>query len=106
MKEKKGLLHREIADTVQRLDGDIFEVLEHYRSSVSFLEEYNERYGTSIAFNDKTDPNKRLLLFYSEMLAILRQVLSTERDKNIRAELGNLGPVVVKLLKSVPFLMS
>lgn len=98
MKEKKGLLHREIADTVQRLDGDIFEVLEHYRSSVSFLEEYNERYGTSVAFNDKTDPNKRLLLFYSEMLAILRQVLSTERDKNIRAELRDeIGDVLHRM---------
>lgn len=31
LKEKKGLLHREIADVLQCLDGDIFEVLEHYR---------------------------------------------------------------------------
>ena len=30
-KEKKGLLHREIAHTLQRLDGDMFEVVEHYR---------------------------------------------------------------------------
>ena len=98
MKEKKGLLHREIAHTIQRLDGDIFEVLEHYRSSVSFLEEYNERHRDAATFTDKIDPNKRLLLYYSEMLAILRQVLSIERDKNIRAELRDeIGDVLHRM---------
>ena len=98
MKEKKGLLHREIADTVQRLDGDVFEVLEHYRSSVSFLEEYNERHRAVAISNDKIDPNMRLLLYYSEMLAILRDVLSMERDRNIRSELRDeIGDVLHRM---------
>ena len=89
LKEKKGLLHREIADTVRRLDGDIVECLEHYRSAVSFLEEFNERHRSAAVASDKSDQelNKQLLQYYSEMLAILRQVLSIERDSNVKVEL-------------------
>lgn len=84
-KEKKGLLRREIADTVQFLDGNIFEVLEHYRSSVSFLEEFNERQrAANVTEKSDHELNRRLLLYYSEMLAILRQVFGTERDREER----------------------
>lgn len=101
LKEKKGLLHREIAYTVQRLDGDIFEVLEHYRSSVSFLEEFNERHRMAVGVRGKSDHeelNRRLLLYYSEMLTILRQVLDIERDRNIKAELcDEIGDVLHRM---------
>ena len=90
LKEKKGLLHRDIAKIVQRLDGDTFEVLEHYRSCVSFLEEFNEWQKVAAVSKEKSDndPNMRLIQYYSEMLATLRQVLGIERDKNMKAELS------------------
>ena len=98
LKEKKGLLHRDIAIIV--LEGDILEALEHYRSCVSFLEEFNERYRVTAVFKEKSDnePNKRLLLYYSEMLDILRQVLGIEQDMSIKTELyDEIGDVLHRL---------
>ena len=91
LKEKKGILHREIGYTLKLLDGDILEALEHYRSSVSFLEEFHEQKETIIASCENPDfnPFKRLLTYYSEMLTILRQVFSTETDGNIRSDLSD-----------------
>jgi tetratricopeptide (TPR) repeat protein len=98
LKEKKGLLHRDIANIV--LEGDILEALEHYRSCVSFLEEFNERHRVTAVFKEKSDnePNRRLLLYYAEMLDILRQVLVIEQDLSIKAELyDEIGDVLHRL---------
>ncbi|KAL7554545.1 hypothetical protein ACHAWF_018004, partial [Thalassiosira exigua] len=101
LKERKGLLHREIAVTVQRLNGDLVEALEHYRSSVSFLEEFNERQRVVAGVvNGSPDQamNKRLLLYYSEMLTILRQVVAVERDHDIKGEMRDeIGDVLHRM---------
>jgi len=94
IKEKKGLLHRDIAIIIQRSDGHWIEALEHYRSCVSFLEEFNER-NKVVTGEDKS---KQLLLYYSEMLAILRSVIDIERDRTIKAELHDeIGDVLHRL---------
>lgn len=93
IKEKKGMLHREIGHTVDLLDGDILEALEHYRSSVSFLEEFIEESNQEVSASKKSDVelNKQLLLYYSEMLIILRQAFNSETDNaELSDEIGDV----------------
>jgi tetratricopeptide (TPR) repeat protein len=95
IKEKKGLLHRDIAIIKQQSeDGHWMEALEHYRSCVSFLEEFNER-NKVVTGEDKS---KQLMICYSEMLAILRKVIDIERDRTMKAELHDeIGDVLHRL---------
>jgi tetratricopeptide (TPR) repeat protein len=99
LKEKKGLLHRQVADTIICLGGEVVEALEHYRSSVSFLEEYNEWHRGKASVTEANSSDKQLLLYYSEMLALLRQAFDTEdMDQNAEIELTNeIGDVLHRM---------
>lgn len=99
LKEKKGLLHRQVAGTIMRLGGEVVEALEHYRSSVSFLEEFNEWHRGKSSVTEANISDKQLLLYYSEMLALLRQAFDTEdMDHNAELELTNeIGDVLHRM---------
>lgn len=86
-REKKSLLHRELASIVKHVDGDIFEALNHYRSSVSYLEEHIERKRAMQGHAErKREFDQQLMVHYQEMLSILRKVHAEERDRDRRAD--------------------
>lgn len=99
LKEKKGLLHRQVADTIMCLGGEVVEALEHYRSSVSFLEEFNEWYRGKVSEIEAKSFDSQLLLYYSEMLALLRQAFDMENmDHTAGIELTNeIGDVLHRM---------
>lgn len=99
LKEKKGLLHRQVADTIMCLGGDVMEALEHYRSSVSFLEEFNESHRGRTSVMETNSSDKQLLIYYSEMLTLLRQTFDVNKmDPNVEVELTNeIGDVLHRM---------
>jgi len=99
LKEKKGLLHRQVADTIMCLGGEVAEALEHYRSSVSFLEEFNEWHRGKASVTEAKSSDNQLLLYYSEMLGLLRQAFDMEdMDRNAEIELTNeIGDVLHRM---------
>ncbi|KAL3784127.1 hypothetical protein HJC23_005785 [Cyclotella cryptica] len=87
-KEKLGDIHREIGHDMMLSGGDLSEALEHYRSSVSFLEGSNSAYEVS----------SKLLTFYSEMLSIMRDVYDAENDNLAKSELSDeIGDVLHRM---------
>jgi tetratricopeptide (TPR) repeat protein len=87
-KEKLGDLHREIGRDMMLNGGDLYDVLEHYRSSVSFLE----------VCNDASGVNDKLIRFYSEMLSIMRDVFDSEENELAQAELTDeIGDVLHRM---------
>jgi tetratricopeptide (TPR) repeat protein len=87
-REKLGDLHQEIGHNMMLLEGDMYEVLEHYRSAVSFLE----------VANADNEINDKLVVVYSEMLGIMRDVLDAENDEITQMELlDELGDVLHRL---------
>ena len=99
LKEKKGLLHRQLADTIMRLGGEVDEALEHYRSSVSFLEEFNELHRAKSSTAEAKSSDNQLLRYYSEMLMLLRQAFDIRNmDENVEIELTNeIGDVLHRM---------
>ena len=88
-KEKLGDIHREIGRSMTFVDGDMHSILEHYRTSVSFLE---------VASNAAEKINAKLVTVYSEMLDILRDVFNAEHNEIAKSELlDELGDVLHRL---------
>ena len=96
LKEKKGLLHRQVADAIMYLGGEVTEALEHYRSSVSFLEEFNEWHRGKASVAEAKRSDNQLLRYYSEMLTLLRQAFHMDHTAEI--ELTNeIGDVLHRM---------
>ena len=81
------------------LGGEVAEALEHYRSSVSFLEEFNEWHRGKASVTEAKSSDNQLLLYYSEMLGLLRQAFDMEdMDRNAEIELTNeIGDVLHRM---------
>lgn len=67
---------------------------------MSFLEEFNEHHRAAVPIGEKQNQelNRQLLQYYSEMLVILREVLTIESNKNIKHELcDEIGDVLHRM---------
>eukprot|EP00956_Cyclotella_meneghiniana_P029108 scaffold69513_cov76-Cyclotella_meneghiniana.AAC.3 len=86
-KEKLGDIHSNIGRNMMLLGADSYDVLEHYRSSVSYLEALGS-----------DDINTKLVTVYSEMLDIIRDAHDIERDQVTKSELlDEIGDVLHRL---------